>query len=280
MTACLVVCLALGATQAGAPVPVPATVLAAAKAYGFTDAEVQRMLAGEVLAKPLPERSDKELAGVVAVLMPKPLSEFTDITLEGKLLNLDSAIRSLHVWKPDESADGAFAGMPVDAAQQAMLKGRYEAYRRNGLRVVRPAGDLLSVAINETSSLNRRPGYAKALLNFPLDSVPGMEHRFFVYQQDVEGRPALILSHRSAVRGPHDALITEQRYFVSEGYDCRFIASDCYEVPGGTLMFYASRVFTDRVAGVGSVLKHRIGRARLLADVAANQKRIREQLRP
>jgi hypothetical protein len=159
-----------------------------------------------------------------------------------------------------------------------MLQARYETYRRIGLRGVQPAGDLISLAINETRSLDRRPGYAKALLNFPADPAPGMEHRFYVYQQDVEGRPALILSHRSAVRGPHDAVITEQRYFVSQGYEGRFIASDCYEVPGGTLMFYANRVFTDRVAGVGSILKHRIGRSRLLADVAANQKRIREQL--
>jgi hypothetical protein len=106
-----------------------------------------------------------------------------------------------------------------------------------------------------------------------------MEHRFFAYEQEVGGRPTFILSHRAAVRGEHHALITEQRYYVSQAYDCRFIVSECFEVPGGTLVFYVSRVFTDQVAGFGSSLKHGIGRGRMLAKVAANLKRDREQLK-
>jgi hypothetical protein len=266
-----------------------ATAVVAAKSYGFTDAEIERILHGDVLAKDLKEGSDYELAGVVAVLLPKPLAEFADIALEGKLLKLDSAIRSLNVWKLDESADKAFADLRVDAAQQAMLRGRYEAYRKNGLKGILPyasgaknavsPGESLTLAIAETRTLDRLPGYAMALLGFPADPLPGMEHRFFAYEQEVQGRPTFILSHRAAVRGEHDALITEQRYYVSQNYACRFIANDCFEVPGGTLLFYVNRVFTDRVAGVGSSLKHAIGRGKLHADVAANLKRVREQLK-
>jgi hypothetical protein len=43
-------------------------------------------------------------------------------------------------------------------------------------------------------------------------------------------------------------------------------------------VFYVSRIVTDQVAGVGSSLKHAIGRRRMLATVSANLKRIREQL--
>jgi hypothetical protein len=157
-----------------------------------------------------------------------------------------------------------------------MLKGRYDAYRRYGLRGV--SGELLMLAITETPSLERLPGYSKALLNFPADPLPGMEHRFFAYDQVVEGQPTIILSHRSAVRGEHEALITEQRYYVSQTYSCRFIASECFEAQGGTLMFYVTRIFTDRVAGFGSSLKHIMGRGRMLATVAANLKRDRGQL--
>jgi hypothetical protein len=265
--------------QTSALATAPATAVAVAKSYGFTDTEIEKILSGDVLSKDLKEGSNKELAGVVAVWLPKRVAEFADIAIEGKLLKFDSSIRSLSVWKPDESADNAFTGLQVDAGQQAMLKERYEAYRKNGLKGTGSPGELLTLAIEETKSLERLPGYAEALLNFPADPLPGMEHRFFAYQQEVEGRPAFILSHRAAVRGEHHALITEQRYYVSQTYACRFIVSDCFEVPGGTLVFYVSRIFTDQVAGFGSRLKHAIGRGRMLAKVAANLKRDREQLK-
>jgi len=289
MTICLAVCLALLPMQTSAQASAPATAVDVAKSYGFTEAEIEKILHGDVLAKDLKEGSNKELAGVVAVWLPIPVAEFATIALEGKLLKFDSSIRSLNVWKLNESADKAFTDLQVDAAQQAMLKGRYEAYRKTGLKGTLPyaggaknagsPGELLTLAIRETKSLERLPGYAKALLDFPADPLPGMEHRFFAYEQKVEGRPTFILSHRAAVRGEHDALITEQRYYVSQTYHCRFIASDCFELPGGTLVFYVSRIFTDQVAGFGSRLKHGMGRGRMLAKVAANLKRDREQLK-
>jgi hypothetical protein len=289
MTICLAVCLALLQLQTSAQASAPAPAVAVARSYGFTDAEIERVLHGAVLAKDLKEGSNKELAGVVAVWLPKPVAEFADIALEGRLLKFDSSIRSLNVWRPDESADKAFTDLQVDAAQQAMLRGRYDAYRSFGLKGILPyaggaktaatPGELLMLGIEETKSLERLPGYAEALLNFPADPLPGMEHRFFAYEQAVEGQPTFILSHRAAVRGEHQAVITEQRYYVSRTYDCRFIASECFEAQGGTLMFYTSRIFTDQVAGFGSGLKHGIGRGRMLAKVAANLKRDREQLK-
>ena len=285
----LAVCLALLPMPTSAQASASATAGAVAKSYGFTDAEIERVLHGDVLGKDLKEGSNKELAGVVAMWLPRPLAEFADIALEGKLLRVDSSIQSLNVWKLDESADGAFTDLHVDATQQAKLRGRYDSYRRYGLRGVVPydgaakntasPGELLMLAIKETTSLERLPGYSEALLNFPADALQGMEHRFFAYEQVVEGQPTFILSHRAAVRGEHEAVITEQRYFVSQTYDCRFITSECFEVQGGTLMFYVSRIFTDQVAGFGSGLKHILGRRRMLAKVAANLKRDREQVK-
>jgi hypothetical protein len=256
----------------------PATAVAAAESYGFTGAEIEKVFKGDVLTKALKEGSDKELAGVVAIWIPKTVAEFANITLEGTLLNLDPSTRSLHVWKPDEAAGNVFGALQIEVAQQAMLEGRLEAYRKNGLKSAGSPGELLILAINETRALDRFPGYAKALLSFPADPWTGMEHRLFSYAQDVEGQRTFILSHRSAVRGDHDALITEQRYYVSQAYECRFTVSDCYEARGGTLMFFVTRIFTDRVAGVGSGLKHAVGRRKMLADVAEKQKHAREQL--
>jgi hypothetical protein len=282
----IVLTLTVGLAVAAAQRPVPtsaqtserAIAVAVGKSYGFTEAEIERIILGEVLTKALTEGSDKELAGVVAMWLPKPVAEFADITLEGSLLTLDPSIRSLRVWKPDEPAGTAFADLHIEATQRATLERRHDAYRKNGLKDAGSPGELLTLAINETRSLERRPGYARALLDFPADPMPGMEHRFFAYEQNVEGRSTFVLSHRSAVRGEHDALVTEQRYYVSETYQCRFIATDCFEARGGTLVFYVTRLFTDRVAGVGSSLKHALGRRRMLADAAAKQKRMREQL--
>jgi hypothetical protein len=264
--------LALAVVPMRAGAQAPAAALTAAKFYGFTDAQIEKVLRGEVIANDLKEGSDKELAGVVAIRLPVPLAEFADIALEGELLKLfDVSIRSLHVWKPGESP-GAWSDLQVDAAQRAMLTERYEAYRKDG------PGELLTLAIQQTRGLDRVQGYAKALLDFPTGSLPGMEHRFSVYEQDVEGTRTFILSHRAAVRGEHDALITDERYFVSQGYVCRLIVSDCFEVPGGTLVFYVNRLFTDRVAGTGTGLKHLIGRGRMLNELSAKLKRVREQL--
>ena len=285
----LLACVALLLMETSGQTATPsAPIEAAAKALGYTDAEIEKIKHGAIISKDLKEGSPKELAGVVAILLPKPVGEFAAMTLEGALLKFDSSIRPLHVWKPDDSAEKAFADLRDAAGQQAMLKERYEAYRKNGLKGVLPynsegknaasAGELLSLAIKETKSIDRVPGYSKALLNYPSDSLRGMEHRFFAYKQEVEGRPTFILSHRAAVRGEHDALITEQRYYVSHTYDCRFIASDCFEVSGGTLLFYVNRTFTDQVAGMGSGMKHSIGRKKMLSGVADSLKRIREQL--
>lgn len=276
----LAACLALLPMKASAQASEFATAVAVGKSYGFNDAEIERILNGDVLAKDLKEGSDKELAGVVAVWLPNPVAEYAEFAFEGKHLKLDPTVRSLHVWKRDESADKAFTDLRLDAAQQAMLKERYQAYGKSGLKgILGSAGELLGLAINETRSLDRWPGYAQALLSFPADSSAGMEHRFFAYEQETDGKPSFILSHRAAVRGEHDALITEQRYYVSQPYVCRFIANECFEARGGTLVFYVSMVFTDQVAGFGSALKHSVGRRRMLATVAANLKRIREQLK-
>src|SRR5262245_36621836 len=95
--------------------PMPSDVVEAGRSYGYTDAELQRIRDGEVLSKPLKEGSDKELAGVVAVMFSTSVEEFADFLLEGKTLQSDPAIRSLHVWKPGESPERVFADLMLDA---------------------------------------------------------------------------------------------------------------------------------------------------------------------
>ena len=134
------------------------------------------------------------------------------------------------------------------------------------------------MAINETKTAARRQDFFQALLNYPADPLPDMEHRFYWFKKTVEDRPTFILAHRAERRAANAALLTEEQFYVGHSYNANFIAGGCLEVQGGTLVFYVNRTFTDQVAGFGSGLKHGIGRGRMLSEVATNLKRIRDQL--
>src|SRR5438105_2195177 len=100
---------------AGAQGSVPATVAEAAKAYGFTESELQQIIRGAILSKGLTEKSDKELAGVVAVFVRKPVGEVAEFFLEGRTLKSDPSIRGLRVWKPGDSVENGFADPKLKA---------------------------------------------------------------------------------------------------------------------------------------------------------------------
>jgi hypothetical protein len=156
----------------------PVTVGQVARSLGFADAEVHRIESGDVISKSLSEGSDKELAGVVAVFVNKPIAELTDAVLRGKMLETDKDIRAFRVWKSTDSPDDAFADAglapdetseartftraspgdklnlssseiaqfknvrptpdAVNVALRAMLKARYIAYLRGGLQGITP----------------------------------------------------------------------------------------------------------------------------------------------
>ena len=169
LTSLVVLTLCLAGVSAQSPTPAEV-----ARRLGFTDAEIERIKGGEIVTKNLKEGSDKELAGVLAAFFKKPVAELAGIALEGKMLESDPTIRAFHAWKPDATADEAFAdvglddkesgeaklfqqasagsklnlseaevaqlhkGGDVNAALRAMLKARYEAYRQSGLKGIAP----------------------------------------------------------------------------------------------------------------------------------------------
>ena len=176
----------------------------------------------------------------------------------------------------------------VNGQLQAMLKARYQAYQQKGLMGIAPyARDErntasprteLALAIHEALPGDRVPGFRQALLNYPADPVPAMEHRFLWYKQAVENRPTFILADRASLRTANAAVLTEEQFYVGHSYNSNFVIGGCFTVQGGTLVFYMNRTFTDQVAGFGGGLKHGIGRGQMLAAVAADLQRIRTQL--
>jgi hypothetical protein len=307
------------------PAPTPDQV---AKALGFTDAEVAQIKAGQIIKKDLKEGSDKELAGVVAVMFKQPVGELVNVALQGKLLEKSSGMLAVHGWDPETSADEAFAGVglsPSDTAEaaifahaspgsklnlspadialfrdvrptpdsvnpqlRAMLKARYEEYRKSGLKGIAPytrggrnessPGKELELAIKETMAAAPRQDYFNALLSYPSGQLPEMQDRFYWFKQTVENRPTFILAHRAERHTATAALLTEEQFYVGHSYNSNFIAGGCLEVQGGTLVFYVNRTFTDQVAGWMSSMKHSIGRGQMLDEVTASLQSARQQL--
>jgi hypothetical protein len=165
-------------TIAAAQSPPPVSIGQVAKSLGFADAEIRQIESGAVISKSLNEGSDKELAGVVAVLVNKPVVELSDAALQGKMVENDKDIRAFHSWKATDSPDDAFADVglapdetaeartfakaspgdklnlssseiaqfrnvhptpdAVNVALRAVLKARYTAYLHGGLQGIAP----------------------------------------------------------------------------------------------------------------------------------------------
>ena len=177
----------------------------------------------------------------------------------------------------------------VSLVLREMLRARYESYRKNGLAGIAPyargwfkessPAKELTLAIQETMKAALRQDYYQALLQYPASPLPGMEHRFYWFNRTVEDRPTFILAHRADLRLADAALVTEEQFYVGHSYNCNFIAGGCLPVRGGTLVFYRNRTFTDQVTGWMGGLKQEVGRSEMLADIAANLRRVREQLK-
>ena len=256
-----------------------------ARALGFSDSEIQQIEAGKIVSKDLKEGSDKELAGVVAAFFTQPLAELAEKTLDGKFLEADPQMQ-VKVWEPDASVESVLAAFSlgasdgaeirrfqsaskggqlnlsaaeierfrkagdagaVNAELQAMLKARYEAYRRDGLKgiaayarggskMVSP-GEELGQAINEALPGDHLPDYRKALLHYPADPVAEWKERFYLYRQEVEKRPTFILAHRTSAQSAKAAVLTEEEYYVGHSYNCNFVIAAGFTVQGGRWCF-------------------------------------------
>jgi hypothetical protein len=166
-----------------------------------------------------------------------------------------------------------------------LFKARYEAYRQAGLKGIAPytrsgsdgasPGKELTQALQQALPGKFMPAYRAAMLDYPANPLPEMQHRFLWYKKPVEDRPTIILAHRTSYQAQNLVVLTEEQFYVSHSYNCNFFICAGFAVEGGTLLFYQNRTFTDQVAGFGSSLKHSIGRKQMLSALADNLKDLR-----
>jgi hypothetical protein len=178
----------------------------------------------------------------------------------------------------------------VNSVLRSVLKARYESYRRAGLKGVAPysreknrtvwPGDELRQAVTELMKTTQQQDFFRALLSYPANPLQDMEHRFYLFKQLLEGRPAFILEHRAGLlQGEVAAIVTEERFYVSHNYNANLITS--YYVAGqdGTFIFCTNRSFSDQLAGFGSSLKRAIGRQMMLSELAKRMQHLRDKLK-
>ena len=87
-----------------------------AKALGYSDKDIRKMLQGEIVSTDTKEGSKKELALVVAMLVPAPLEKLNKYIEEDRDLGVTADIIAFHEIGSDPTED-SFAGLELSAAE-------------------------------------------------------------------------------------------------------------------------------------------------------------------
>jgi hypothetical protein len=159
-----------------------------------------------------------------------------------------------------------------------MLQERLARYQKDGLNGIAPydRGSGKSVVPEEElrraaedAELIRRafPEFYRAFTEFPREQREQYDSRFLWIKRRVQGRPAFALAHRLSDVRPDMALFAERQFYVGTSYNSlqTFIGL----LPDGdrTVLVYTNRTFTDQVAGLGSNVRHSVGRSKMMGAV-------------
>lgn len=178
----------------------------------------------------------------------------------------------------------------VSGAYRQILLARMAKYQSAGLdgiapyargvgALVRPDEEMRDAA--DDAELVRRafPEFYRAFTLFPKEQGKQLDNQFLWIKRRVQGRPAFALAHRLYDVRPDMVLIAERQFYVGTSYNSlqTFIGL----LPDGdrTLLVYTNRTFTDQAAGVGSGVRHAVGRKKLLSAVTASFEALRARVR-
>jgi len=237
----------------------PGATIQAFKGFVFTPEqrkEVQNLLAAE--------------AGDQFNLAAEEINSFT--ALKAKLTGANEA---------DQIAD-------VSRHYQQILLQRWQAYQKRGVAGIapyarastsaNPADELRAVATSSKLLAHLPSNLQQAWLKYPTQLPPATEERFFWLNRQVEDRPTAILSHRIQQTNDNSSVILARQFFVGHSYNSSHLIIGCLPYRNGSIVFYAHRTSTDQVAGLGSSLKHSIGRKQMKEQMIKNLKQLRSEI--
>jgi len=185
-------------------------------------------------------------------------------------------------------ADKAALAADVSQHYRQILLQRWQAYLKGGLAGIapyardgtnaKPAEELRTAAASSKLFANFFPDLHKAWLNYPEKLPSGAEEQFFWLNRTVENRPTAILSHRILQTSGTASVIIARQFFVGHSYNSSHLIVGCLPYRDGSIVFYAQRTSTDQVAGLGSSLKHSIGREQLKKQMIKRLERLRSNI--
>ena len=220
--------------------------------------------------------TQQESAEAAKLLRVKPGSQF----------NLSN--REITEFRSIDAAEGGEREL-VSAIMADVLRQRFLAYLGGGLEAVEPYARggrkrasprrELTVAFSALELLERHfPTFYTSLLRFP-ERLPGdIISRFYWVKRRSDGRPAFVLMHRLEQHQDDYVIAVELQFFVGHSYNSMLTLIACVPTEEGTLVLSINRYFTDRVTGVGSGLKKKIGRRKVVAAVAEHFEELRGEL--
>ncbi|MDD1622027.1 MAG: hypothetical protein LUQ11_11150 [Methylococcaceae bacterium] len=213
--------------------------------------------------------TDKQIDEAKAFLEAEPGDEFNLSKAE-----FDS-LKTLQAGLKD--ADDKARLKAANQKYREMLLQRLQAYRKSGLSGIAtysrdggtadPAAELRSDAVNSKAWARYFPELQQAWLNYPAALPANASEQFQWLNRSVEGRPTAILAHRIMVAGETGGIIVSRQFYVGHSYNSSHVVAGGLPYKDGTLVFYSIRSSTDQVAGMGSGLKHSIGREQMKKEM-------------
>ncbi len=177
----------------------------------------------------------------------------------------------------------------TETASQAyrnILLERLNAYQKSGLKGIAPysrgddaaspAEELQKATVNSKVLARYFPDMYQIWLNYPAALPANAEDSFFWLNRKVENRPTAILGHRMIYIADSGALILGRQLYVGHSYNSSQLTVACLPYGEGSLVFYVNRTSTDQVAGMGSGLKHTIGREQMRAEMVDRLKKLQQ----
>jgi hypothetical protein len=183
------------------------------------------------------------------------------------------------------AADNTALIAGVTQHYREILLQRWQTYRKGGLSGIAPyarhgpeaspAKELRTATISSKLLSRYYPDLYQAWLNYPATLPAGAEEQFYWLNRKVEDRPTAILGHRVLQTSDAGSVILARQFFVGHSYNSSHLIVGCLPYRNGSVVFYAHRTSTDQVAGMGSSLKHSIGREQMKDQMVKNLERLR-----
>ena len=225
--------------------------------------------------------SDKQLDEAQAFLEAEPGDEFNLSKQEFDTLK--------NLRDSQENNDNKALLKTANQTYRSFLLQRLQAYRKNGLAGIaaysrdggeaNPAAELRTDATNSKAWAQYFPALQQAWLNYPNDLPANASEQFVWMNRLVEGRPTPILNHRILVTSDNGGLILSRQFYVGHSYNSSSVVAGGLPYKDGTLVFYSTRSSTDQVAGMGSSLKHSIGREQMKKEMIKRLQRLNKDLK-